>query len=160
MLMLGCAARSSSHADPMRGGYDFRFITEMSDHLMHDLRTTKACKGKNIRSELSSFCRELEAVQSREQEQLGKMLKEWYGKEQHRDPFPLWLESQDGIIFEKHFLAAVLKDHEVMARKANECVKKAEHAELASLCGTMSTNRKAEADKMKAWNCAWFKECD
>lgn len=71
---------------------------------MHALKITKNCTAKKIRPELKDFCTRLYEDQTREQKQLVDMWKRWYGKKQHADPYPLWIESQDGEVFEKFFL--------------------------------------------------------
>ena len=158
--MCGCAARDNSHATAPGGDYDLRFLTEVSDHLMHDLRIANACKGKRIKQELTAFCTELHSNQSQEQARMVNMMKQWYDRELHPDPFPLWLEGQDGEVFERGFLKGVLEGHEDMAKKAAQCIQDAKHPELAKLCTSMAEHRRTEAIRMKQWNCEWFKECD
>lgn len=159
LALVGCAAKESSRRFPGRSDFDFKFLSEITDHLMNDLRIAETCGGKKIRPELTQFCKALFADQTQEQEQLADMMQRWYGKRPHKDPYPLWIESQDGEIFEKFFLEGVLRGHEDVARLAGECTKKAKHPELASLCQEMSLHRSEEAKIIKTWNCEWFKRC-
>lgn len=159
LALAGCASKGPAHTDPTRGDYDFRFLSEATDHLMHDLKIAENCKAKKIRPELKEFCTRLYADQSREQEQMVAMLKNWYRKGHHGDRYPLWIETQDGEVFEKFFLEGVLKGHENIAKSATECVKQAKHPELATLCREIAKHRAEEAKIMKAWNCEWFKRC-
>lgn len=159
LLMGGCAARQAGPSDPTRQEFDYSVLTQMNDHLMHDLRIASACKGKRIRAELSSFCVDLHADQTREQERIERMLKDWYGKNTYSDPYPLWIESQDGDVFEKEFLKGVLKDHREVAERARKCTVSAKRDELRIFCREVNQHRMAEAVKMEKWSCEWFKEC-
>lgn len=158
-VFTACATKEHVNTDPTRKEFDFQFLSEVTDHLMGDLRIAENCAGKKIRPELARFCKQLFTDQTREQEQMVKMLKQWYAKEAHSDPYPLWIESQNGEVFEKYFLEGVLKGHEGIAHKAAVCVKEAKHPELVTLCTGMAKRRAEEAKVMKAWNCEWFKKC-
>ncbi len=126
---------------------------------MHDLKIAKACPGKNIRPELLRFCSALETDQTREHDQMTKMLSSWYGATPHRDPYSLWIEAQDGELFERYFLKGMLRDHRELADKAGECATRAEHPELAQLCKEVALHREEEARQMDKWNCDWFRQC-
>jgi len=157
LSMSGCAARSTHQT----GGRDFdhRLLRAMLDHLMHDIKIARACPGKNIRPELKSFCTDLLADQSQESERLAGWLKQWYADEVREDPYSLWIESQDGAVFEKHFIKGVLDGHREVAERGKECVERAKRPELREFCIELQSHRTEEARKLEAWNCQWFAEC-
>lgn len=159
LVLSGCAARGG-HVKPPQIGYDQKFLTETLDHLMHDLKIARACPGKNIRSELQVFCKELFEDQSREHEQMSTWLRQWYKKAPPDDPWTPWLETQDGEVFERQFLKDVLKGHRDVANKATECSTRAEHVELARFCQEVAAHREQEAQKMERWSCEWFRDCE
>lgn len=158
LIFAGCASRQQK-ASPRTDKFDQEFLQWMGNHLIGDLRIARTCKGKNIRPELADFCSTLFADQSGEQARLAGMMKQWYGKEFRKDLYPLWLESQDGKVFEEKFLEGVLRDHTAGAERARECTARAKHPELAQFCQEVAAHRTAEAVRMKKWNCAWFGHC-
>lgn len=158
LLIAGCAGLRMK-SSPRTDKFDQEFLEWMGDHLMHDLRNASACHGKHIRAELATFCADLLRDQTQEKERIDRMLKGWYRHEVHREPYPLWLESQDGRVFEEKFLEGVLRNHSEGAERAKECTSRAKHSELAQLCQEAAEHRAQEAAKMKKWNCEWFGHC-
>ncbi|MGE0406769.1 MAG: DUF305 domain-containing protein [Candidatus Korobacteraceae bacterium] len=158
MVMTGCTAAREGHRRGYQR-YDQQFLIWATDHLRDDLRIARSCPGKRIRPELLSFCASLVADQSREHDAMANMLASWYQRTPHRDPYPLWIERQDGRVFEEKFLEGILRDHRELAKGAAECVRRAEHPELAQLCTEITKHREAEAHAMEEWNCRWFNKC-
>jgi uncharacterized protein (DUF305 family) len=124
------------------------------------MKIARACAGKHIRQELSTFCKDLLQHQTRQHEQMSRWLQDWYQRKPPSDPFPLWIESQNGEVFERYFLKGVLEGHRDVAKRAADCTKHARHPELAEFCKEVSEHRTQEARTMEQWNCQWFKECD
>jgi len=157
-LLTACAERNVK-VDVPSADFDRTYLTETLNHLSTDMKIASACKGKKIRQELALFCGELLERQTRESDQMRQMLKDWYQRTPHGDPYPLWVENQDGEVFERAFLKGVLREHDDTAKRAGQCSVEAKHSELATLCRQMASHRAEEAIKMKQWSCQWFKEC-
>lgn len=153
-----CVARNG-HVTSSGADHDQRFLVETLDHLMHDLKVARACPDKDIRAELREFCRQLFVDQDQEREKMAAWLREWYQKAPREDPWTVWLEAQDGELFERQFLKTVLKGHRDVAKRAAECTKSAKHTELAQFCQEVAAHRTQEARQMETWNCEWFGEC-
>jgi uncharacterized protein (DUF305 family) len=155
----GCAARNVEPERPDMT-YDERFLRETIRHLNEDLRIAAACPGKNIRSELMQFCGQLGADQEKERKQLATWLQDWFKDDVKPDHHPLWIEKQDGTVFEKHFIEGVLRGHRDLAERAASCTREAEHAELRTFCQEVTAHRAEEAQQLENWQCAWFEKCD
>jgi uncharacterized protein (DUF305 family) len=51
------------------------------------------------------------------------------------------------------------KHHQQALKDTKPCTERASHAELKSLCTTMTIDQQKEIDQMHAWLCGWHKEC-
>lgn len=155
---IGCAARNVEPDRPDMT-YDERFLRETIRHLNEDLRIAAACPGKKIRTELLQFCNELRADQEKEREQLANWLQSWFNDEVKPDHHPLWIEKQDGEVFEKHFIEGVLRAHRDLAERAASCTREAEHAELRTFCREVTAHRAEEAQRLEQWQCTRLHDC-
>lgn len=153
----GCA--TATRHEVSGSSYDERFLSWMSHHLMHDLRLLNACKGKQLRSELVQFCNQGLEDQTKEQERIALMFSSRFKRRINRDAFPLWIESQEGEVFEKAFLKSMREDHREAANRAKECTQRAQQEELRNMCVELAADRTKEADQLKAWDCNWFGHC-
>lgn len=159
IVSLASCAGARMKSSPRTDKFDKEFLLWMSDHLMHDLKIAAACKGKNIQTELLTFCGTMYTDQTQEQARIKQMLKLWFNAKIHQDPYPLWIESQDGKVFEEKFLEGILRDHEEGAGRARECMKQAKHPDLVQFCNEAAVHRQKEVETLKLWNCRWFGHC-
>ena len=160
LFVLGGCATRTPRAPEHTDEHDRRFLNDALQHLDGDLRIARTCEGKQIRTELATFCAELYDDQLWEYAHMADWLDEWYQEDPPSDNLPLWLRTQDGEAFERYFLKGVLEGHRELAKEAATCTRAAKHGELAEFCREIVRHRTAEASKMEKWNCEWFKQCD
>lgn len=157
VFVSGCATAQRHNASG--SSYDERFLSWMSDHLMHDLRLLNACKGKKLRRELTAFCNRALEDQAKEQERLASIFSARFKRKVNRDPFPLWIESQKGEVFESAFLKSMLEGHGEAVSRAKECSARAQQEELRNMCVELAADRAKEISQLKVWDCNWFGHC-
>ena len=157
--LFGCAAQRAKHGEHVYKDFDRNFLTWMLRHQLHDMTVLSACERKRVRPQLASFCADALRDQTLEADKMKNMLKNWYGKEAVGEDHSLWIESQQGEVFERYFLRSLAEGHDAAAAEAEECTAKAQREELRLLCSELKIHRAEESKKLKQWNCEWFKEC-
>jgi uncharacterized protein (DUF305 family) len=65
-------------------------------------------------------------------------------------------QGKEGEAFERHFLMTMIPHHQMAVDMAKDCVQKATHEELKTLCRTIASNQEKESGTMRSWLGSWY----
>ena len=57
------------------------------------------------------------------------------------------------------FMEMMIKHHSKAVKEAEQCLERAEHSEMRSLCQNIITTQTAEIQQLETWLCQWYGEC-
>lgn len=159
---LSCSRASQhEHVNAPGAAYDEAFLKWFVNYHAENDRMVDPCsKHDSIREELRNFCIETDRQHVERLDRMRGWLKNWYGQELPKpDSYPLWLGTLKGQEFEKEFLKSYVRDHAEGIEETARCASRAVHPELRELCTRINPSQKKTAEKLKQWQCEWFKEC-
>lgn len=142
--------------------YEIKFMESMIDHHAMAVMMAEMCTMKAIHPELLSLCQNIIATQSAEIERMQMWLQNWYGIT-YEPKMMGEMEGQmmrDSAQFEEWFMKRMISHHATAIKKAQDCLEKAYHSELLSLCQNIIVTQSQEIDTMQAWLCEWYEVCD
>ncbi len=61
--------------------------------------------------------------------------------------------------FEIAFLTMMSEHHAMAVTEGRDCLRRAEHSELRSLCGDIVSTQLREIAQMESWLCLWYGDC-
>jgi uncharacterized protein (DUF305 family) len=167
-LVVAPPASANAPAKEKRAArFEVAYLTEMIDHHQMGVHMAQPCIEKAVHAELRRLCRNIARVQAAEIKTMQKWLHDWYRIDHepsmdhaghHRDMETL--ESLSGGKFEKAFLEMMIEHHVGAVVDSQECLEKAEHAQLKRLCQSIIVSQVREINQMQLWLCKWYRECD
>ena len=92
-------------------------------------------------------------------------LQQWYGISHEPEMKPGdekmmdRLASMSDAEFEIEFMQMMITHHEKAIKEARQCLDKAGHAELRTLCQNIIRTQSAEIAQMQTWLCQWYGLC-
>ena len=155
-------------AAPDRGTarFEIKFLQDMIDHHVMAVETAELCVARAVHEELRQLCEEIIAAQSAEIEQMQRWLRQWYGISYQPQMKPgdqrevERLASLSGAEFEIAFMEMMIEHHQAAIREAEECLRRAYHAQLRRLCENIIETQSAEIEQMQRWLCEWYGICE
>ena len=150
---------------PPAAKFEIKFLTDMIDHHHMAVMMAEMCLEKATHAELRALCENIRTAQMAEIEQMQSWLQDWYGISHEPEMKPGdekmmdRLASLSGPEFEIEFMEMMIKHHEKAIKEARQCLDKAVHAELRTLCQNIITTQSAEIAQMQTWLCQWYGEC-
>jgi uncharacterized protein (DUF305 family) len=146
--------------------YEVRFMENMIDHHAMAIMMAEMCLERAVHSELISMCQDIIASQSQEIAMMQTWLQDWYGiaYEPHMSPGQQKSMERQAMRlspeeFEIWFMRNMIRHHEQAIREAQECLERAYHPALLSLCRNIIETQRAEIEQMQAWLCEWYGIC-
>ena len=166
-IVLSATAHASAPAPTMdQQRFEVRFLTEMIDHHAMAVMTAELCLERAVHPQLIQLCHQIREAQLEEIATMQTWLEDWYGIE-HQSEMTAGMQKQmqklaalDGAEFEIEFMKMMIRHHWTAVVRAQECQKKAYHAELIQLCEDIETAQLAEIELMGSWLCQWFGICN
>jgi uncharacterized protein (DUF305 family) len=151
--------------DPSTARFEVRFMEDMIDHHFMAVQMAQLCEPRAVHEELRELCRQIEATQAQEIEEMQLWLQDWYGisYEPHMTNGDMQqmerLASLSGAEFEMEFMKRMIRHHWQAIVEASQCVDRAFHEELHNLCENIILTQSAEIQQMRAWLCEWYDLC-
>lgn len=159
------AAADRPAPDRATAKFEIRFMQDMIDHHAMAVDMAEMCVMKAVHAELRAMCEEIIATQSQEIQQMQNWLEQWYGVSYQPQMKPgemrmmERLASLSGAEFEVAFMQMMIRHHEQAIREAEQCLRRASHPELRTLCQNIIATQGAEIEQMQAWLCEWYDIC-
>lgn len=150
---------------PSARNYEIKFMEDMIDHHAMAVAMGQMCLQKAVHEELRSLCQSIISSQSAQITEMQSWLQSWYGMSYSPEMKPGdqhmmdRLASLSGAEFEVAFLEMMITHHEKAVKEGRQCLDKAYHAELRTLCENIVTTQSAEIAQMQTWLCQWYGEC-
>jgi uncharacterized protein (DUF305 family) len=117
------------------GKFEIRFMEGMIDHQAMGVQMAQICVQKDIRDELKSLCNSIATSQQQEIKQMEK------------------LDSLNGAEFEIKFMKNMIKHHWQAIIEGAQCIERAYHDELETLCENIILTQATEIKQMRTWLC-------
>lgn len=165
-------APAADQAAPTRAAatFEIKFLENMIDHhhmavMMAEVCVQKAHRSELIHTELRDLCADIAESQSAEMRLMQRWLRDWYGISYQPQMKPgdermvEKLAALDGAEFEIEFMRMMIKHHEKAIKEAEQCVRRAYHAQLRGLCENIIEAQTAEIELMRTWLCQWYGIC-
>ena len=170
VILLGIAPSASADEpalDTEDASFEVDFLTMMIDHHQMAVHMSELCVERAVHERLASLCEDIMAEQAAEIEQMQGWLLDWYAVEHEpsmADPEHHMqmehLETLSGEEFEMAFLEMMIEHHAMAVVDGVECIQRAAHPELRSLCVGIVSSQMREIVKMQVWLCRWYGVCD
>jgi uncharacterized protein (DUF305 family) len=144
-----------------RERFEVRFLTNMIDHHQEAIDMASLCEGRTVHSELAALCDAMILSQTAEIATMQGMLQTWYGIDYmpaHSDHDRL--AALTGEEFEEAFLNQMIRHHTRAVRSTRQCVARAIHPQLITLCVSIAQEQTGEIGQMKSWLCLWYSDCN
>ena len=141
-------------AAPSSKQFEIKFLKDMIDHHAMAVHMTQVCSTRAEHEELRQLCEEMKTMQQQEIVQMQSWLQSWYGISYHSHMKKSEvvqmgrLEAVNGRAFEIAFMEMMTQHHRQAILEADQCVRRAKHAELKDLCQHMHEMQKSEIAKM------------
>lgn len=153
-------------ASPAAAQFEVEFLEMMIDHHQMALHMSNLCLERAVSDDLVALCGQITGSQAAEIEQMQSWLLDWYGIEHepmmddpaHHEQM-MELEMLSGEEFEIAFLQMMSEHHAMAVEEGTECLRRAEHRELRSLCGQIVVTQLREIAQMEGWLCRWYGDC-
>jgi uncharacterized protein (DUF305 family) len=145
--------------------FETTFMENMIDHHTMAIEMSRLCLGKAAHEKLKSLCEEIINAQEDEIGSMTTWLKRWYSIKHEPDISGAdmrdlqSLASLGGKQFEVAFLKMMGMHHYKAVVEGKECVEKAYHDELDSLCHNIVGSQKSEIRLMQRWLRSWYGVC-
>ena len=175
LLLFGLLFNSGSAAahDPALHAadkaFDQQFLGKMIPHHQMAIDMATDCVAKATHEELKGLCRQIATKQKEESGKMRSWLNAWYkGDAGHGPSQAMMKQSQQmmeklktlsGAEYEVRFMNEMSKHHKQALQDTKPCTERASHAELKSLCTTMTQDQQREVEQMHTWLCSWHKDC-
>ena len=153
--------------EPLKGpAFEQNFLQQMIQHHRMGIEMAKLVSDHTRRPELSQFAEKMIASQQQEIDEMINWLKEWFnvspkqaanetaGREMNKDLS--MLSSKQGVAFEKSFLVAMLKRHQMAVETCEQAEKKAVRVELKEFAAKIAKDQQEEIKQLKNWAQSWF----
>ena len=146
--------------------FEIRFMEDMIDHHFMAVQMAQICEQKAVHEELHSLCQNIEQTQTQEIQEMQSWLQQWYGisyQPQMTNGDMQQLErlaSLSGAEFEIEFMKIMIRHHWRAIVMASQCVDRAFHEELRSLCENIIITQSQEIQQMRTWLCQWYGICN
>lgn len=150
---------------PSAAQYELRFMMDMIAHHQMAIEMAELCVQKAVHEGLRQMCQSIIDAQSQEIAAMQQWLKDWYGitYEPRMTPGDQQmlnrLASLSGAEFEITFMEMMIRHHERAIKEAEQCVRKAYHAELIGMCHDIIATQSAEIAQLESWLCQWYGRC-
>ena len=152
---------------PNRGTAQFevRFLEDMIDHHFMAVQMAQLCLQKAVHPELRTLCQNIISSQSAQIQQMQTWLQQWYGISYQPRMKPGDMRMMERMAslsseqFEIEFMQMMIKHHQGAIREGEQCLRRAYHPELRSLCQNIISAQSAEIQQMEAWLCQWYGIC-
>jgi uncharacterized protein (DUF305 family) len=149
--------------DKQTAKYEIKFMENMIDHHAMAIMMAEMCLMKAVHPELIAMCENIIATQSAEIEMMQTWLLDWYGivyePRMHMGEMEGHMK-MDAAQFEEWFMKRMISHHATAIKEAEDCLEKAYHPELLSMCQNIIVTQQQEIDTMQAWLCEWYGVCN
>lgn len=148
--------------DKQTAKYEIKFMENMIDHHAMAVMMAEMCLMKAVHPDLISMCQEIIATQMQEIEMMQMWLMDWYGISYEPDMHMGEMEGHmmmDPEEFEIHFMKRMIGHHATAVKEAENCLEKAYHPELLSMCQNIIITQTQEIETLQAWLCEWYGIC-
>lgn len=151
---------------PAAAEFEVEFLEMMIDHHQMALYMSDLCLVKAVHEDLAALCDRIAESQAAEIEEMQGWLRDWYGIDHepamddpaHHDQM-MHLEMLSGEEFEIAFLEMMSEHHAMAVEEGIQCVGRAEHRELRTLCREIVAAQVREIALMERWLCRWYGDC-
>lgn len=165
-LLAPAANADAPAASPAAAQFEVEFLEMMIDHHQMALHMSDLCLERAVSEDLVALCGRIAGSQAAEIEHMQGWLLDWYGIEHEPmmdDPAhheqTMELEMLSGEEFEIAFLEMMSEHHAMAVEDGTECLRRAEHRQLRSLCREIVVTQLREIAQMERWLCQWYGEC-
>lgn len=173
LMISSCSGRHAplQPLTPASPDYDRRVLEVLLLHHRVEAQVIATCMAKAARPELQEFCRELDAVQTAQADQMRQFLKRWFGADVPNTPVPIstltreyqhflrQIESEQGPAFDEAFLRGMRVHHRQGIREVEACESRAAREPLRNLCRDLNAAQQQDSAKLTDWICRWFRDC-
>ena len=153
--------------DQRAAKFEIAFMTDMIAHHQMAVMMSDMCLTRADHTELRAMCEQIIATQNAEIATLTMWLGNWYGitsetpemtrKEQKEMTA---LETLYGAEFEIAFMKSMIRHHFGAIIDSSQCLRRAYHSELISMCQGIITTQAAEIRQLQTWLCDWYGICN
>ena len=166
-LVAPAANADARAASPAAAQFEVEFLEMMIDHHQMALHMSDLCLERAVSEDLVALCGRIAESQAAEIEQMQGWLIDWYGIEhepmmddpRHHEQM-MELEMLSGSEeFEIAFLQMMSEHHAMAVEDGTECLRRAEHRDLRSLCRQIVVTQLREIAQMERWLCRWYGDC-
>ena len=147
--------------------FEIAFMTDMIAHHQMAVMTSEMCLARADHTELRAMCEQIIATQRTEIATLTMWLHNWYGltpetpemtRKEQKDMATL--ETLYGAEFEIEFMKSMIRHHFGAIIDSSQCLRRASHSELITMCQGIITTQAAEIRKLQTWLCDWYGICN
>lgn len=159
------APAAAPAGDTSTANYEIDFLDDMIHHHMMAVHMASLCDGRAVHPELLSMCSQIVSTQQQEVSTMKSWLQEWYGVTHEHAMMPGHMREMEklaalsGAEFEVAFMQMMIKHHQGAVREGSQCMVRAYHEELRTLCEDMVVTQTLEAGQMREWLCEWYSIC-
>lgn len=152
--------------DRAQARYEVFFMQEMIDHHAMAVQMAVMCQDKAVHPELQALCANIRNAQTTEIMQMQAWLLQWYGIAYQPEMSSGQMQQMQRLStlaadqFELEFMKRMIRHHWKAVIKGSQCVDRAYHPELVSLCQNIVTTQTAEITLMRTWLCEWYGLCN
>ena len=165
LVLSGQSMASSPAPKETIGKFEIRFMEGMIDHHAMAVHMSQMCVKKDIQDELKSLCNSIATSQQQEIKLMQGWLNDWYDI-QHEPEMSKSdskqmekLDSLNGAEFEIRFMKNMIKHHWQAVIEGAQCMERAYHDELETLCENIILTQATEIKQMRTWLCEWHNIC-
>jgi uncharacterized protein (DUF305 family) len=165
-LALSTASAAEPAPDTATAKYEVRFMTNMIDHHTMAIRMGEVCLVNAIHDELRALCQNIITAQMQERAMMQSWLQQWYGISYTPEMNPGMmnqiekLSRLNGADFEIEFMKSMIRHHYQAVIEGAQCMERAYHQELKTLCENIVQAQTQEIQLMRTWLCQWYSICN
>lgn len=159
------AAAEAPAQKPSTARFEVRFMEDMIDHHAMAVHMAHMCVTKAVHEELRQMCEQMATTQQQEIALMQGWLLDWYGITHQPEMMPgesghmARLMTLEGARFEEAFMRMMIRHHRDAIVEASQCLMRAEHGALLTLCENIIAVQSAEIRQMRQWLCEWYGRC-
>lgn len=149
--------------DKQTAKYEIKFMENMTDHHAMAVMMAEMCTMMAVHPELIAMCENIVVTQLAEIEMMQTWLQDWYGITYEPDMHMGEMEghmNMDPAKFEEWFMKRMISHHATAIKEAEDCLEKAYHPGLISMCQNIVVDQQQEIDTMQTWLCEWYEVCN
>lgn len=163
--LLGASSLFANEPAPneRQARFEIRFLESMMDHHLGGIQMSQVCVQKALHPELRQACQNIIAAQTSEIQQMQSWLLAWYGLSytpKSSNAGMNRLERLSGAEFEIEFMQMISEHHAEAIRESTECLLRAYHLAMRSLCEQMIVAQAREINMFRTWLCQWYSRCE